>query len=196
MPGITRLCVFCGSSPGSNPAITAATVELGSLLAEEGIELVYGGGSVGLMGLLADTVLAAGGRVTGVIPVGLFTREVGHPGLTELVEVDSMHERKATMYQRSDAFCALPGGLGTLEELAEITTWGQLGLHRKPIGVLNVDSFYDPLLALLDRAVDDRLLKSKNRALLVDRATAGELLDALRSYDVTLEPKWIELDQT
>ena len=196
MPEIARLCVFCGSSPGTNPAITAATEALGSLLVHEGIELVYGGGSVGLMGLLADTVLAGGGRVTGVIPVGLFTREVGHPGITELVEVASMHERKATMYERSDAFVALPGGLGTLEELAEITTWGQLGLHRKPVGVLNVDRFYDPLLALLDRAVADRLLKTTNRALLVDRTTPGELLQALRHYDVRLEPKWIDLDQT
>jgi uncharacterized protein (TIGR00730 family) len=195
VPDLTRLCVFCGSSPGTNPAITAATVELGSLLVQEGIELVYGGGSLGLMGLLADTVLGGGGRVTGVIPVGLFTREVGHPAITELVEVASMHERKAAMYQRSDAFVALPGGLGTLEELAEITTWGQLGLHHKPIGVLNVDGFYDPLLALLDRAVDDRLLKVANRALLVDRTTPGELLEALRQYDVRHEPKWIDLDQ-
>jgi uncharacterized protein (TIGR00730 family) len=148
------------------------------------------------MGLLADTVLEAGGRVVGVIPVGLFSREVGHAGLTELVEVASMHERKAQMYERSDAFCALPGGLGTLEELAEITTWGQLGLHRKPIGVLNVDGFYDPLLALLDRAVGDGLLKSKNRALLVDEATPVGLLGALRAYDVPAEPKWLDLDQT
>jgi uncharacterized protein (TIGR00730 family) len=196
VPPIARLCVFCGSSPGTNPAITAATVELGRLLSERGVELVYGGSSVGLMGLLADTVLAGGGRVVGVIPVGLFTREVGHPGITELVGVASMHERKARMYERSDAFCALPGGLGTLEELAEITTWGQLGLHRKPIGVLNVDGFYDPLLALLDRAVADGLLKGKNRALLVDRRTPAELLDALHHYDAPVEPKWIDLEQT
>ena len=196
MPPISRLCVFCGSSSGSNPAIVGATVELGRLLAAEGIGLVYGGGSVGLMGLLADTVLDAGGTVVGVIPVGLFTREVGHPGLTELIEVGSMHERKARMYELSDAFCALPGGLGTLEELAEITTWGQLGLHAKPIGVLDVDGFYDPLLAFLDRAVADGLLKPKNRALLVDAAAPGLLLDALRRYDVPFEPKWLELDGT
>jgi uncharacterized protein (TIGR00730 family) len=196
VPAITRLCVFCGSSAGTNLPIRAATVELGGLLVEQGVELVYGGGSVGLMGLLADTVLQAGGRVVGVIPVGLFTREVGHTGLTELVEVASMHERKAAMYERSDAFCALPGGLGTLEELAEITTWGQLGLHRKPIGVLNVDGFYDPLLALLDRAVDDGLLKAKNRALLVDRPTPASLVEALRAYDVPAEPKWLDLEQT
>ena len=196
MPAITRLCVFCGSSTGTNAAIERATVELGRLLVDEGIELVYGGGSVGLMGLLADTVLGGGGRVLGVIPVGLFSREVGHTGLTELVEVGSMHERKALMYERSDAFCALPGGLGTLEELAEITTWGQLGLHAKPIGVLNVDGFYDPLLALLDRAVGDGLLKEKNRALLVDRSQPSDLLAALRTYDVPAGPKWLDLDQT
>jgi uncharacterized protein (TIGR00730 family) len=196
VPPISRLCVFCGSSTGTNPAIGAATVELGRSLAAEGIELVYGGGSIGLMGLLADTVLDAGGRVFGVIPTGLFSREVGHTGLSELAEVGSMHERKALMYERSDAFCALPGGLGTLEELAEITTWAQLGLHAKPIGVLDVDGFYRPLLAFLDRAVDDGLLKAQNRVLLVDRATPSELLEALRRYDVPREPQWLDLDQT
>jgi uncharacterized protein (TIGR00730 family) len=196
VPPISRLCVFCGSSTGTNPAIGAATVELGRSLAAADIELVYGGGSIGLMGLLADTVLDAGGRVFGVIPTGLFSREVGHTGLSELAEVGSMHERKALMYERSDAFCALPGGLGTLEELAEITTWAQLGLHAKPIGVLDVDGFYRPLLAFLDRAVDDGLLKAQNRALLVDRATPSELLDALRRHDVPREPKWLDLDQT
>lgn len=196
MPAIERLCVFCGSSGGTNPAILAATVELGALLAQRGIELVYGGGAVGLMGLLADTVLDAGGTAIGVIPAGLFAREVAHRGVTELVEVRSMHERKALMYERSDAFCALPGGLGTLEELAEIATWGQLGLHRKPVGVLDVDGFYQPLLAFLDRAVSDGLLKAQNRRLIVAGDTPASLLDALDGYDIAAEPKWIGLDET
>jgi uncharacterized protein (TIGR00730 family) len=193
---ISSLCVFCGSSTGSNPTIRSATVELGELLVARGVSLVYGGGSVGLMGLLADTVLAAGGKVTGIIPRRLFSLEVAHTGLTELVEVDSMHDRKALMYQRADAFCALPGGLGTLEELAEIATWAQLGLHTKPIGVLNADGFWDPLLGLLDRAVGDQLLKPRNRALIVDHHEPAGLLDALVGYEVRPEPKWIDLDQT
>jgi uncharacterized protein (TIGR00730 family) len=190
------LCVFCGSSTGTNPAVERATVELGRLLAQRDIGLVYGGGAVGLMGQLADSVLARGGRVTGVIPRGLFAREVGHTGLTELVEVDSMHERKALMYQQADAFCALPGGFGTLEELAEITTWAQLGLHRKPVAVLNVDGFYDHLLGFWDRAVADGLLRPRNRALVVAAVTPVGVLDALETYEVPYEPKWIDLDET
>lgn len=133
-----RVCVFCASSPGNDPALTEATVALGRLLAARGHELVYGGGAVGLMGLVADTVMEAGGRVTGVIPLRLFQREVGHYGLTELIEVESMHERKALMYEMSDAFVALPGGFGTLEELAETLTWSQIGLHAKQIGRAHV----------------------------------------------------------
>lgn len=196
MPDLTSLCVFCGSSTGTNRAITRATVELGRLLAARDVELVYGGGAVGLMGLLADTVLGAGGRAVGVIPSRLFSREVGHTGLTELVEVGSMHERKALMYERADGFCALPGGLGTFEELTEITTWAQLGLHAKPVGVLNVDGFYDHLLALLDRSVADGLLKPANRALIVAHHEPAGLLEALAGYDVPVEPKWIGLDDT
>lgn len=196
MPDIRRLCVFCGSSTGTNDAIEQATVELGQLLADRGIGLVYGGAAVGLMGLLADVVLACGGSVVGVIPTGLFRREVAHPGLTELIEVRSMHERKSVMYERADAFCALPGGLGTLEELAEIATWSQLGLHRKPVGVLDVDGFYQPLLAFLDRGVIDGLLKPQNRAIVVDRPRADALLDALLEYDVAPAPKWIGLPET
>lgn len=196
VPDVTRLCVFCGSSTGTNPAVEQATVDLGVALAERGVALVYGGGAAGLMGLLADTVLACGGSATGVIPRGLFAREVAHEGLTELHEVASMHERKALMYELSDAFCALPGGLGTLEELAEITTWSQLGLHRKPIAVLNVDGFYDHLLAFLDRAVADGLLKERNRALIASSSSAVGVLDVLSSYQVAFEPKWIALDET
>ncbi len=196
MHEVRRLCVFCGSSKGTDAAIVRATAALGRLLVSEGIELVYGGGAVGLMGLAADTVLQAGGRVTGVIPRALFKREVAHPGCTELLEVASMHERKALMYERSDAFVALPGGFGTLEELAEILTWSQLGLQPKPIGVLNVGGFFDPLLAQLDRMVDLGFLRPSNRALLVDRDDPDSLLDALRRYDVSAEAKWIGLGET
>ena len=190
-----RVCVFCASSPGEDPEITAAPVALGRLLAERGHELVYGGGAVGLMGLVADTVMAEGGTVRGVIPAGLFSREVGHTGLTELTEVATMHERKALMYELSDAFIALPGGFGTLEELAETLTWSQIGLHAKPVGVLDVGGFWQPLLDLLDGAVDRKLLKPANRALLVARSDPADLLDALGAHEPTREPKWIGDDR-
>ena len=191
VPEIESVCVFLASSLGSDPAITEATVELGHLLAAEGVELVYGGGAVGLMGLIADTVLAAGGRVTGIIPTALFPTEVAHQGCTELVEVRSMHERKALMYERADAFIALPGGFGTLEELAETLTWSQIGLHQKPVGVLDVGGFWQPLLALFDGAVEKQVLKPANRQLLIDSDTPSELLAALRRHEPTREPKWI-----
>ncbi|MEM9653785.1 MAG: TIGR00730 family Rossman fold protein [Actinomycetota bacterium] len=193
-PGRTigSICVYCASSTGSNPAITAAATDLGRLLAAESIELVYGGGAVGLMGLLADTVMAEGGTVTGVIPSALMPREVAHRGITSLIEVDTMHRRKAEMIDRSDGFIALPGGFGTLEELTEVLTWAQLGIHDKPIGLLNVDGFYDHFLQLLDRCIDDRLLKDTNRQLLIDRPTPAELLTALRTDRTPFEPKWLD----
>ena len=143
-----RVCVFCGSSHGVRPAYAAAARTLGRLLVERGLGLVYGGGNVGLMGVMADAVLEAGGEVLGVIPHALMAREIGHPGVTEMHVVDSMHERKALMADRADAFIALPGGVGTFEELFEAITWTQLGLHAKPCGLLNVDGFYDDLLRL------------------------------------------------
>ena len=188
------VCVFCASSPGTDPAITEATAALGHLLAERDIELVYGGGAVGLMGLIADTVLEAGGAVTGVIPGGLFGSEVGHPGLTRLEEVATMHQRKARMYELSDAFIALPGGFGTLEELAETLTWNQIGLLAKPVGVLDVGGFWQPLLTLLDTMVDGGILKEKNRALLLDDPDPARLLDRLTVAEPTYEPKWITND--
>lgn len=193
---LERICVYCASSPGNNPAIQAATRALGELLAAEGLGLVYGGGSAGLMGLLADTVLAAGGTVVGVIPTRLFPKEIPHRGLTELVTVGSMHERKTKMFERSDAFIALPGGFGTLEELAEVTTWAQLGIHRKPIGVLNVGGYYDALLAWFDRGVSEGLLRPDNRALVVDRDEPVALLQALRAYVPKARSQWLELDET
>ena len=193
---LRRVCVFCASSPGTDPAITDATVALGRLLAERDIELVYGGGAVGLMGLVADTVLEAGGTVTGVIPTGLFSKEVGHRGLTTLEEVDSMHERKSRMYELSDAFIALPGGFGTLEELAEVLTWNQIGILTKPVGVLDVGGFWQPLLALFDAMVDKTILKEKNRAIVLDDPDPAALLDRLHAQELTYEPKWIGDDVT
>lgn len=193
---IGSICVYCASSDGSNPAITQATVALGELMAEAGIELVYGGGAVGLMGLIADTVMGKGGRVTGIIPSGLFPREVAHSGISDLIEVDSMHTRKMMMFDRSDAFIALPGGFGTLEELAEVTTWAQVGIHNKPIGVLNVDGFFDLLLGWFDRCISDQVLKQENRALIVSEENPAAMLRSLQNYDAPYERKWLGLDES
>lgn len=195
MPNIERVCVYCASSPGSDPAIHAATRALGRLLVAEGLELVYGGGKAGLMGVVADAVMEAGGKVTGVIPRRLFPREIAHRGITELIEVESMHARKTRMFELADAFIALPGGFGTLEELFEVTTWAQLGIHQKPIGVLNLGGYYDALLRFLDRAVQEGLLRPDNRAIVVDRDEPAALLEALRAYVPKPTPKWIELDE-
>jgi uncharacterized protein (TIGR00730 family) len=165
--------------------------ELGALVARRGMDLVYGGGSVGLMGALADAALAAGGRVVGVIPTGLFSREVGHTSLTELHEVGTMHERKQLMYDMADGFVALPGGLGTLEELAEVTTWSQLGLHAKPVVLLDVDSFWDPLVAQLDLMVTVGLLKPANRELIMRATAPADALDALAAAHPPSERRWI-----
>ncbi|MGB1629516.1 MAG: TIGR00730 family Rossman fold protein [Acidimicrobiales bacterium] len=194
--GIHRVCVFCASSPGSDPAVTEATAALGRLLAERNIELVYGGGAVGLMGLIADTVMEAGGSVIGVIPEGLFSDEVGHQGLTRLETVASMHARKARMYDLADAFIALPGGFGTLEELAETLTWNQIGLLAKPVGVLDVGGFWQPLLSLFDDMVDRAILKSTNRSLVFDDPDPARLLDQLASWERSHDPKWIGEDLT
>ena len=183
--------MFCGSSTPRDPRYADLTRSLGTLLARRGIALVYGGGSVGLMGEIADAALAAGGRVTGVIPTGLFSREVGHASLTELREVGSMHERKQLMYDLADGFIALPGGLGTLEELAEVTTWSQLGLHAKPVVLLDVDGFWDPLAAQLDRMVAVGLLKPSNRDLIQRAATPDDAVSVLATAQPAPEEKWI-----
>jgi len=188
---IASVCVFCGSSTPPDRRFADLARQLGSLLARRGIDLIYGGGSVGLMGEIADAALAAGGRVIGVIPAGLFSREVGHTSLTELHEVGSMHERKQLMYDLSDGFVALPGGLGTLEELAEVTTWSQLGLHAKPVVLLDVDGFWDPLAAQLDRMVAVGLLRPSNRELIQRAATPGDALAALAAAQPPREEKWI-----
>ena len=192
---LRAVCVFCGSSSPSDDRYGAAARALGAVLAQRGIGLVYGGGRVGLMGDLADSCLAAGGKVTGVIPVGLFSREVGHTGITELHEVGSMHERKQLMYDLADGFIALPGGLGTLEELAEVATWSQLGLHAKPVMLLDVDGFWDPLVALLDGMVTVGLLKPENRELVKRAPSEEEALGLLESAEPRYVEKWITAEQ-
>jgi uncharacterized protein (TIGR00730 family) len=189
-----RICVFCGSSPGSRPEYRTAAEEMGAELARRGTGLVYGGGNVGLMGVLADAVLREGGEVIGVIPENLMAREVGHNGLTKLHVVRSMHERKALMADLSDAFIAMPGGYGTLEEFCEIVTWAQLGLHAKPCGVLNVLGYYSPLLAMFDHAVEERFLKPENRGLVLARDSVVGLLRALEEWRPARVEKWLDRD--
>ena len=186
-----RICVFCGSSPGFRPVYAEAARATGRLLVERGIGLVYGGGNVGLMGEVADAVLAAGGEVTGVIPRALMEREVGHRGLTELHVVGTMHERKALMVDLSDGFVALPGGYGTLDELCEALTWAQLGIHARPCGVLNVEGYFDPLLALFDHAVREGFIRESHRALVLQATGPAALLDAMASFQAPGTEKWI-----
>jgi uncharacterized protein (TIGR00730 family) len=196
MPALRRLCVYCGSNHGARPAYGAAAEEVGTLLAARGIGLVYGGGNVGLMGTVADAVLAGGGEAIGVIPEALMAREVGHRGLTELRVVGSMHERKLAMADLSDGFLALPGGVGTFEELIEITTWLQLGLHRKPVGVLDVEGFYQPLLALLDHAEAEGFLRPQHRTMMQAGEDPAALLDAFATWEPPDVGKWLDREET
>jgi uncharacterized protein (TIGR00730 family) len=193
---IRSVCVFCGSAVGRLPEYAAAARQLGQLLAERNLRLVYGGGNIGLMGILADAALAAGGQVIGVIPRHLMDKELGHIDCTELVIVGSMHERKARMADLADAFVALPGGIGTFEELLEILTWGQLGLHAKPCGILDVAGYYQPLLALLDRATGEGFLRSEHRGLLLTETDPAALLTALAAAQPPELPKWLERGET
>jgi len=188
---IASLCVFCGSSPGRDPAFAAAARGFGALLARERITLVYGGGHVGLMGVLADAALAEGGRVVGVIPRALWDREVGHRGTTEMHVVETMHERKAMMASLADAFVALPGGLGTLEEIFEVWTWGQLGIHAKPCGFFDVARYYAPLLAFLDQAVERGLVRPEHRAMAMVDEDGERLLRRLAEYEPPRVAKWL-----
>jgi uncharacterized protein (TIGR00730 family) len=184
-----RLCVFCGSSSGRDPAYASAAAHLGRVLAGRGTGLVYGGGRVGLMGVLADAALAAGGEVIGVIPQALLERELGHRGLTELRVVDSMHARKALMGELAGGFIALPGGVGTLEELFEVWSWATLGLHRKPCGLLDVNGFFVPLVSFLDRQVEAGFIHPAYRAMLTLASTPEALLEAFAAYEPPAE-KW------
>jgi uncharacterized protein (TIGR00730 family) len=177
-----RLCVFCGSSFGTRPTYRAGAEAFGALLARRQIELVYGGARAGLMGALADAVLAGGGRVTGVIPEALLERELAHQGLTDLRIVGSMHERKALMASLSDGFVALPGGIGTLEELFEVWTWHQLALHAKPCALLDIDGFYGGLVTFMDHVVAQGFLKPMQRQALIVEADGAALLERMTSY--------------
>jgi uncharacterized protein (TIGR00730 family) len=192
---LKSICVFCGSNFGAREAYAEAAAKLGRIIAERGFGLVYGGSKVGLMGVLADAALAAGGQVIGVIPAALVQREVAHAGLSELRQVDSMHERKKEMADLSDGFMALPGGAGTLEELFEIWTWAQLGHHKKPVGILNVAGFYARLLEFLDHQREERFMRDEHRAMLMVGTDAAELLDRFDAYQAPVVEKWIRRDE-
>lgn len=190
------IAVFCGSSLGAETAFALAAETLGTLLAAQGIRLVYGGGNIGLMGKIATATLAAGGQVTGVIPRFMMDKEIGKIELTDLRIVGSMHERKAVMNELAEGFVALPGGFGTLEEFCEVLTWGQLGLHGKPLGLLNTAGFYDHFLAFLDHATARALIKPKHRAILLTAAEPGELLEKMKAWKPATGKKWITPERT
>jgi uncharacterized protein (TIGR00730 family) len=193
---ITSVCVFAGSNMGARREYAAAARDVGRVLAERGIDLVYGGARVGLMGVAADATLAAGGRVTGVIPSALVAKEVAHNGLTDFRVVSSMHERKALMSELSDAFIALPGGWGTWEEFFEVLTWSQLGLHAKPCGLLNVDGYFDRLLSFVDHSIDEGFVRREYRSMISVSVSPAALLDAFASYQPPAVEKWIDRAST
>ena len=191
-----RVCVYCGSSPGRSPRYREAARLLGREMVDRGLDLVYGGASIGVMGAVADAVLERGGEAIGVIPRSLATKEVAHSELTELIVVGSMHERKAQMAELSDAFVALPGGWGTCEEIFEMLTWAQLGFHAKPCGLLNVDGYYDPLFAFLEHAITERFVKEEFRPMMIMEEDSGRLLDRFAVYRAPRVKKWIAADET
>jgi uncharacterized protein (TIGR00730 family) len=192
VPPLRTICVYAGSSPGADPRYAEAAAALGREIGRRGMGVVYGGGMVGLMGVVADAALAAGASVTGVIPRALDAREIAHGRLTELVLVETMHERKALMADRSDAFVALPGGIGTMEELIEAFTWTQLAIHEKPVGLLDVAGYWAPLGAMLDRAVEARFLSAERRATLLSDEDPAALLDALAAWEPAPLGLWMD----
>lgn len=189
------ICVFCASSMGKDEIYAQTARALGRLLAESGLRLIYGGGNIGLMGQTANAVLQHGGHVTGVIPDFLVRKEVGHLDVTELIVVDTMHTRKARMADLADGFLTLPGGFGTMDELCEILTWAQLGLHQKPIGLLNVNGYYDALLQLFDRMTADGLLRPENRDMLLADTDPAALLEKMRRYQPPAVEKWLRTEE-
>jgi uncharacterized protein (TIGR00730 family) len=193
---VKNICVFCGSAPGRRPAYARAARALGAALAARDLGLVYGGGSIGLMGIVADAALAGGAEVLGVIPRALARREIAHHGLTRLEVVPSMHARKARMAALSDAFVAMPGGIGTLEELFEVLTWGYLGIHSKPTGLLDVGGYWQPLIRLLDHAVEEGFLRPAHRKLVVVDRSPTRLLERLSRHRVPAATRWIDEKQT
>ena len=186
------ICVYCGSSVGASPEYADAARMLAKVMVEDNIALVYGGGNVGLMGVIADEVLRLGGEVTGIIPKALMDKEVGHHGLTRLHIVKDMHERKAMMASLSDGFIAMPGGIGTLEELFEVFTWSQLGLHEKPIGLLNVKGYYDGLVGFLDHMVTERFLKAEQTSMLIHESEPKQLVERFKAYTPRRYDKWLD----
>ena len=191
-----RVCVFCGSNRGARDAYADAARSLAAVLVESKLDLVYGGGRIGLMGVIADEVLRLGGQVIGVIPRSLWEREVGHTSLTDLRIVESMHERKATMAELADAFIALPGGIGTLEEIFEIWTWAQLGMHRKPLGFLDVDGYYQPLMQFIDQTVTEAFVRNEIRHVAMIDDDPRALLRRFASYTPPNVTKWIDLEKS
>lgn len=186
------LCIYCGSSPGASPIYAKAAHTLAQAMVNDNIDLVYGGGNVGLMGIIADEMLRLGGRAIGVIPEALLQKELGHIGLTQLHIVKDMHERKAMMADLSDGFIAMPGGIGTLEELFEVFTWAQLGFHQKPIGLLNVAGFYDGLTQFIQHMVSQRFLKAEQAEILITEPLASDLLQRFKSFVPCQVPKWLD----
>ena len=193
---LKQVVVFCASSPGHESIFMESARMIGEALVTRGINLVYGGGRVGLMGAIADSVMANGGEVYGVIPKFLNSKEIGHREISQLFEVDTMHERKAKMNLLCDGVIALPGGFGTMEELFEMLTWGQLGLHQKPIGLLNVDGFYDHLILFIEHMVKSGLLKKENQDMLLFANDIHELIDKMEAYEAPSVPKWLNLEKT
>ncbi len=189
---LKSVCVFCGSNVGARPDYASAARDLGTELVARDFRLVYGGGNVGLMGVIADAVLDAGGHVTGVIPQALAQKELAHPRAQEMHVVGSMHERKAMMSDLSDGFIAMPGGLGTLEEFFEVLTWAQLGFHRKPVGLLNPESFFNPLLAFIDAACEESFIRWSHRQIIISSDQPSEILDMFQSYQAPAVDKWID----
>ena len=190
------VCVYCGSSPGKSPRYREAARDLGHEMVARGLDLVYGGAGIGVMGAVADAVLERGGAVTGVIPYSLSTKEVAHDGLTELIVVSSMHERKAKMADLADAFVALPGGWGTCEEIFEMLTWAQLGFHEKPCGLLNVAGYYDSLFAFLEHAVVERFVREEYRPMMIMEDDPAALLDRFAVYQAPRVRKWLGPEET
>lgn len=187
-----RICVFCGSNPGVNPLYLETAEKVGAFLAANNIELVYGGGRVGLMGKVADSVMQNGGRVIGIIPKALDRKEIAHQGLTELYVVGSMHERKAQMAELSDGFIALPGGIGTFEEFCEIVTWAQLGIHQKPCALMNVGGFYDAFIALFEHSMDQGFIRPEHRALVLVESEIEKLYELMKNYRPPTIEKWLD----
>ncbi len=192
---LENICVYCGSNAGNDPIYREQAQAMGRALVERGLGLVYGGSRVGIMGVVADAVLAAGGRAIGILPEALMKKELAHKGLTELHVVQSMHERKTMMAARSDGFIAMPGGIGTLEEIFEVWTWAQLGFHNKPCGLLNVAGFYDKLAGFLDHAADSGFMQPQHRQMLALESDPNRLLDHFAQYEAPTVSKWIKSDE-